>query len=240
MILIPAIDLQEGKVVRLHKGEFDKVTVYSDDPAAVARKWEKAGAQRLHVVDLDGARQGCLQNLDTIAKIAKSVTIPLQVGGGVRSAGEIKTLLAEGIRWAILGTKVTEDTRFLKDVLFRWADSILVSLDCRDGMVAQRGWTDTSALKGTEFARQLQDWGLKGLIYTDIARDGTLSGPNFQGIEELLQTVGIPVIASGGIAGMDDIKRLCEMQDKGLIGAITGKAIYEGTLDLKKAIRYAQ
>jgi len=236
MIVIPAIDIKDSKVVRLHQGKFDEVTEYSEDPVAVAQKWEAEGAQRLHVVDLDGALSGKIQNFNIIAKITKSVKIPVQVGGGIRSKADIDGLFATGVSWAILGTKIVEDTGFLKTVLNAYGEKIIVSLDCSNGIVAQRGWTSVSSLKGTDFARSLEQAGLKCLVYTDIARDGTLKGPNIEGLKEILNTVKIDVIASGGISGIEDIKKLNALKSDQLIGAITGKAIYDGRLNLKEAV----
>lgn len=240
MIVIPAIDIKDAKVVRLHQGKFDRVTEYSKDPVAVAKQWEGQGARRLHLVDLDGALTGQMQNFKIVAKIAKSVKIPVQVGGGIRGIEDIFRLLESGTANVILGTKAVENKEFLTRILQKWQKNIIVSLDCNKGNVAQRGWTSTSDIKGTELAKALQKAGLQCLIYTDIAKDGTLSGPNFEGLEEILNTVTIPVIASGGVAGMEDIKKLCRLGPKGLLGAITGKAIYDGRLDLKEAIAYAQ
>jgi phosphoribosylformimino-5-aminoimidazole carboxamide ribotide isomerase len=240
MIIIPAIDIKDAKVVRLHQGKFDRLTEYSSDPLAMAQKWQEQGAQRLHLVDLDGALTGQMQNFKMVAKIAKSVKIPVQVGGGIRTTEDILRLLESGVANVILGTKAVENKDFLKQTLKKWKKNIIVSLDCNKGMVAQRGWTTTSDIKGTDLARELEGAGLQCLIHTDIAKDGTLSGPNFKELEEILNVVKIPVIASGGISGIDDIKKLCRVKPKGLLGVITGKAIYDGRLDLKEAISYAQ
>lgn len=240
MIIIPAIDMKDAKVVRLHQGKFDRLTEYSSDPAAMAQQWQEQGAQRLHLVDLDGALTGQMQNFKMVAKIAKSVKIPVQVGGGIRTTEDILRLLESGVAYVILGTKAVENKDFLTQALQKWQKNIIVSLDCNKGMVAQRGWTTTSDIKGTDLARELEEAGLQCLIHTDIAKDGTLEGPNFKELEEILNVVKIPVIASGGISGIEDIKKLCRLESKGLLGAITGKAIYDGRLDLKEAITYAQ
>jgi len=236
MILFPAIDIQDGKVVRLIQGKFDQVTEYSHDPVSIAKQWEAQGAPWLHVVDLDGAKSGALKNKDIILKVARSVKIPVQMGGGIRTKEDIASLIEGGISRVVLGTKAIEDTTFLLDVLGSWNEKIAVSLDCSKGFVAQHGWTTTSQLKATELAKELELLGLKYLIYTDIARDGMLSGPNYEGLKALLDATRIPVIASGGIANLDDIIRLKSLEPRGVIGAITGKAIYEGKLDLKKAL----
>ena len=238
MIIFPAIDIKEGKVVRLRQGEFSKVTEYSSDPVAIAQKWVDQGAQWLHVVDLDGAQTGEIKNFGVIVKIAKSVKVAVQVGGGIRRWEEIEKFFDNGIQRVILGTKVIEDRSFLKDILAQWSTKIAVSLDCQDGMVAQRGWTTVTDLKGTDLAKELETLGLQYLIFTDIKRDGMLQGPNFAALEEILQTVKkTAVIASGGVANLGDIERLLPLKVKGLLGVITGKAIYEGTLDLKSAMR---
>lgn len=236
MIIFPAIDINGGKVVRLRQGEFADVTEYSQDPLAVAKKWADAGAQWLHIVDLDGALHGKIQNFDIIAKIAHAIPLPIQVGGGIRGEAEIKKLLKAGIQRIILGTRVIQDRAFLKDILKHYGAKIAVSLDCKDGKVTQRGWTETTTIKGVDFARELEAAGLQCLIYTDVKRDGMLTGPNFEALSEILRTVKIPVIASGGIGSLEDIKKLLEIQPREVLGAITGKAIYDGKLDLKEAL----
>ena len=237
MIIFPAIDIKDGKVVRLLQGRFEEGTQYSTDPVKIAEQWVEKGAQWLHVVDLDGAKTGELKNFDTIAKIAQSVDIPIQIGGGIRTKDDIKRLLDANIKRTILGTKIIENREFLKDTLNQWADNIAVSLDCSEGMVAQRGWTSLTDLKATDLAKELEGMGLKYLVYTDIKRDGMLTGPDFDGLETLLNTTNISIIASGGISDINDIKRLCAFESKGLIGAITGKALYEGKLDLESALK---
>jgi len=236
MIIFPAIDIKKGKVVRLSQGKFDEITEYSGDPIATATVWENKGAQWLHVVDLDGAQTGEIQNLDLVFKIARSVSIPIQLGGGIRTKEEIQALLDGGVARVVLGTKVIEDRMFLKEILGQWKDKIAVSLDCSKGMLAQRGWTSTSNVKAIDFVKDLEAFGLACLIYTDIARDGMLTGPNWGGLCELADATDIPIIASGGISNIGDIKKLLSIEHKGIIGAITGRAIYEGKLDLKEAL----
>jgi phosphoribosylformimino-5-aminoimidazole carboxamide ribotide isomerase len=177
-----------------------------------------------------------MQNMETILKIAASVKIPIQTGGGIRTEEDIKRLLEGGVARVILGTKVIEDRMFLKKVIDRWKEKIAVSLDCSNGMVAQRGWTSHTNIKATDFVKDLQALGLTCLIYTDIARDGMLNGPNLAGLEELADITNIPIIASGGISDIEDIKKLLTLEDKGIIGAIIGRALYEGKLDLKEAL----
>lgn len=237
MIIIPAIDLKDGKVVRLVQGRFDNITTYPDDPISTALRWESLGAQWLHVVDLDGAQRGTIKNFDVIVKIANHVKIPVQMGGGLREQSDIDSLLQNGISRVILGTKAIEDRDFLKGNIKRWSNRIVVSLDCSKEMVAKRGWSSTSNLKATEFAKELQDLGLQCLIYTDIARDGTLKGPNFQGVQDMLASIQIPLIASGGVSKIEDIKKLSEYESQGLQGVIIGKALYEGKIDFLEALK---
>lgn len=237
MMIIPAIDIKDGNVVRLLRGNFENVAVYSNDPVGIAQKWEAAGAPMLHVVDLDGALTGFGKNFEVISRIATSVRIPIQLGGGIRSQYDIARFIAGGISRVILGTKAIQNREFLKEVLKEWKEKVIVSLDCTNGVLAQDGWTKISNLKATVFAKEIEPLGVSCLIYTDISRDGTLTGPNIDGITELLQTVKIPVIASGGISSLQDIKDLLKLEARGLTGIITGKAIYEERLDLKEAIK---
>jgi len=236
MIIFPAIDINGGKVVRLRQGEFSDVTQYSTDPLSVAQNWVRAGAKWIHIVDLDGALHGEMKNFDIIAQLAKKIPVPIQMGGGVRTEDDIEKLIFAGIKRIILGTRVIEDRPFLKKILARFGDKIAISLDCKDGRLTQKGWTETTKVKGTDFAKELEALGLQCLIYTDIKRDGMLTGPNLEALSEILSTVKIPVIASGGIANIDDIKNLLTIKPRPVMGAITGKAIYEGKLDLKEAI----
>ena len=240
MLILPAIDIKDGKVVRLFKGRFDMVSEYASDPVAMAQRWEDLGAPYLHVVDLDGAQSGERRNQALIKKIAKELKIPVETGGGIRSREVVDDYLNAGLARVILGTKVVEDRAFLSDVLSVGRERIAVSLDCSNGFVAQRGWVDTSTIKGTDMAREFEVMGLKYIIYTDIARDGTLEGPNMSGLKEMLDAVDISVIASGGVSALDDIKALLALERKNLYGVITGKAIYEGKLDVKMAFDLCQ
>ncbi len=245
MIIIPAIDIKEGKVVRLFQGQFHRVTEYSHDPLAMAQHWENQGAQLLHIVDLDGARTGDMSNVDVIKKIAKSIKIPIQVGGGIRSTERIDELITAGIKRVILGTKAIEDETLLCGALDKWQNHIAVSVDCAEGMLSQRGWVEVTKIRGTDFAKKLESLkpkGVKCIIYSDIQRDGTLGGLNFQDIEEILQAVKMHVIASGGISSLTDIHALCNLRNKYplLVGAITGRAIYENKLDFKMAVQTTQ
>lgn len=237
MIVIPAIDLKDGKVVRLAQGKFDAVTQYSEDPVEVAKHWEQEGAEWLHVVDLDGAKTGEMKNLSAIKKIVKNVKMKVEVGGGIRSVETINELIGSGVSRTILGTRIVQDKNFLKSALAAAQEGIAVSLDCSKGKVTQRGWVEASDISGVDLAKELAHAGLKCLIYTDIATDGMLSGPNISGLKEILNAVKIDVIASGGISGLNDIQKLLGLKAKNLIGAITGKAIYEGKLNLKEAVQ---
>ncbi len=239
LIIFPAIDIMGGKVVRLKQGQFDQRTDYSEDPLAVAMHWKSQGAQWLHLVDLDGAKTGEMQNIGLIKRIAKDVNIPVQVGGGVRSIDRIKELIDAGVRRVVLGTKAISEQNLMKEPFKNYLDHIAVSVDCSQGLVTQRGWVETTKIKGTDFANEMEAQGIKCLIYTDIHRDGMLQGPNIPSIREILKTVNIDVIASGGISGTHDIIELCLLKEQhpNLLGAITGKAIYElQYFDVKAAL----
>lgn len=237
MILLPAIDIMNGKVVRLYQGQFDQVTEYGDDPLKTARHWESLGARYLHVVDLDGAKSGECRNAQVIQRIARGVSIPVETGGGIRSREVVDDYLNNGIARVVLGTRAVEDQAFLADVLKAWGDRIAVSLDCSNGFVAQRGWVETSTVKGVDLARELVSMGLKYIIYTDIARDGALTGPNIPGLKAMLKLEGVHIIASGGVKDISDIRVLAALESSNLYGVITGRAIYEGKLDLAEALK---
>lgn len=237
MLVIPAIDLKEGNCVRLLQGRKDAVTVYSNDPANTAKRWAATGATLLHIVDLDGAFSGNQKNLDAIIKIRKSVKIMLQVGGGIRDSGNLLRLFSAGIDRVIIGTAAIEDPEFLTVSCNKYPGRILTGIDAKDGMVAIKGWEEVTAITAKELAKRLAMVGSAGIIYTDIKRDGMLSGPNLEATREMVERAGIPVIASGGISSLEDITNL--MKIKNLWGAITGKAIYSGAFDLREAIRLA-
>lgn len=240
MIILPAIDIKQGRVVRLFKGQFDKITDYGADPLSMARQWEDMGAPYLHVVDLDGAESGNRINQSIICRMAREIGIPVETGGGIRSHETISEYMQAGIARVILGTRVVSDRDFLKRALADWGERIAVSIDCSNGFVAQRGWQETSSIKGIDLAREFSAMGLQYIIYTDIARDGTLEGPNMTGLLEILDNVSVNVIASGGIKDVSDIKTLAALKRSNLYGVITGKAIYEGKLDLKQALELCQ
>jgi phosphoribosylformimino-5-aminoimidazole carboxamide ribotide isomerase len=237
MLVIPAIDLKDGQCVRLLQGKKEAVTAYSNDPVATAKMWESCGAKLLHVVDLDGAFSGTLKNLDVIIKIRKSVRIPLQVGGGIRKIGNMINLFSAGIDRIIVGTAAIEDPEFITDSCRKYPGRILAGIDAKEGMVAIRGWEEVTSLTAKEMARRLELIGIAGIIYTDITRDGMISGPNIEETKEMVESVRIPVIASGGVSCIDDIKNLLKIRN--LWGVITGKAIYSDAMDLREAIKFA-
>ncbi len=238
MFVIPAIDLKDGLCVRLQQCRKDAVTVYSGDPAATAKRWESYGAKILHVVDLDGAFTGVQKNLESILKIRKSVKMTIEVGGGIRDIAAADKLLSAGVDRIIIGTSAIEDSNFVVDACNRFPGKVYVGIDAKDGKVAVRGWESVSSIDAKELAKRVETAGVSGIIYTDISRDGMLTGPNVAAQQEMVNTVNIPVIASGGIATAEDIRSLLRI--KKLWGAITGKAIYSGSLDLREAIRLTE
>ena len=237
MLVIPAIDLKDGQCVRLLQGRKDAVTAYSNEPAKTAKRWESYGAKLIHIVDLDGAFTGRQTNLDAIIKIRQSIKIPLQVGGGIRNIGNVMNLFSAGIDRIIIGTAAIEDPEFLAYACKNYPGKVLIGIDAKDGMVAIKGWEEVTSLSAKDLVRRLEMFGVAGIVYTDISRDGMLSGPNIDATRDIVESVKIPVIASGGVSCIDDIKHLMKIQN--LWGAITGKAIYSGVMDLKEAIRIA-
>jgi phosphoribosylformimino-5-aminoimidazole carboxamide ribotide isomerase len=235
MIVIPAIDLKDGKCVRLFQGKKHEVTTYSNDPTSVARLWEAYGAKLIHIVDLDGAFTGSQANLDAITKIRQAVKVKVQVGGGIRKIGNLIKLFSLGIDRVIIGTAAIEDPQFVTEVCSKYPGKILIGIDAKEGKIAIRGWEEVTSFDAKELAQRLEVVGAAGIIYTDIARDGTLWGPNIEEIKTIVKAVNIPVIAAGGVSRIEDIQNL--MQIKKLWGAISGKAIYSGSLDLKEAIK---
>lgn len=238
MLVIPAIDLKKGNCVRLVQGNKDAVTVYSQDPAMTAKRWESSGAKLLHIVDLDGAFSGNQKNLDAILKIRKAVRMTLQVGGGIRNIGNLINLFTAGIDRVIIGTAAIEDPGFLVQACRQYPGRVLIGIDAKDGMVAIKGWEEVTPIHAYDLAKRLELVGIAGIIYTDIRRDGMLTGPNIEAVRDMVDHVTVPVIASGGISNMDDIKNLSQIQK--LWGMITGKAIYSGSLHLKEAIQFLE
>ena len=235
MEIIPAIDLKSGLCVRLYQGDYDRETVYSDDPVSVAARWQREGATRLHVVDLDGAATGEQANLAVIEAMASRLSIPLQVGGGIRDLEAAERLLDMGVDRVVLGTAAVRDPGLVEELCStRGGDHVVVAVDARDGEVAIRGWTEGTSVKASQLIGQMADLGVQRFLYTDISRDGTLTQPNFEAIQELAGLTDHPILASGGIASTGHIKRLAAI---GVEGAILGKALYTGDLDLGDAIR---
>lgn len=234
MRIYPAIDIKNGKCVRLYKGDYNMVTVYNDNPIEVAREFKNCGASFIHVVDLDGARDGGSINKDIIFSIAKELDIPVQTGGGIRGINTVKEYLDNGINRVILGTAAINNPEFLKEAIEKFGEKIVVGIDAKDGYVAYSGWEKLSGKKAVEFAKEVERIGGKTVIYTDIATDGTLKGPSLESTKELIASVSIDIIASGGVSSFEDVMKLKEINVEGVI---VGKAIYEGKIDLKKAFK---
>lgn len=233
MLLIPAIDLKDGQCVRLRQGKMEDSTVFSDDPVAMAGRWVEAGTKRLHIVDLDGAFAGKPKNAGVIHDIASAYPeIDIQVGGGIRDDETIVTYLDAGVRYVIIGTQAVKDPHFVSEVCAEFPTHIIVGLDAKDGKVAVDGWSKLSKHDVIDMAQRFEQDGVSAIIYTDISRDGMMQGVNIEATVKLAQAVNIPIIASGGITNMDDIKALSAVEDEGIIGAITGRAIYDGSIDL--------
>jgi phosphoribosylformimino-5-aminoimidazole carboxamide ribotide isomerase len=237
MLLIPAIDLKDGHCVRLKQGDMDQSTTFSEDPAAMARRWVNAGARRLHLVDLNGAFAGKPQNNAAIKAILKEVgdDVPVQLGGGIRDLDTIERYVDEGVRYVIIGTAAVKNPGFLKDACSAFGGHIIVGLDARDGKVATDGWSKLTGHEVSDLGKKFEDYGVESIIYTDIGRDGMLSGINIEATVRLAQALNIPVIASGGLSGMADIDRLCAVESDGIEGVICGRAIYSGDLDFTAA-----
>ncbi len=240
MIIFPAIDIRGGKCVRLFKGDFNQETVFSDSPAAMARKWQAQGAEYLHLVDLDGALAGASQNLAAIEEILNAVDIPVELGGGIRTMAQIDKLLAMGIARVILGSVAVKNPALVKEACAKYGERIAVGIDAKDGIVAVEGWEKSGNIGVIELARKMKDAGVKTIIYTDISRDGTLSGVNVEATVKLAQESGVKIVASGGVKSLEDIKALKAQEHYGLEGVIAGKSIYTGSLDLQAAIKIAK
>jgi phosphoribosylformimino-5-aminoimidazole carboxamide ribotide isomerase len=241
MLLIPAIDLKDGRCVRLRQGDLDDATIFSEDPAAIAAQWFEQGARRLHLVDLNGAVAGKPKNEAAIKSIMQALgdAIPVQIGGGIRDLNTIERYLDNGISYVIIGTAAVKDPGFLRDACSAFPGNIIVGLDARDGKVATDGWSKLTRHDVLDLARKFEDYGCEAIVYTDIGRDGMLSGVNIQATVQLAQHVKIPVIASGGVTDLRDIEALCAVEDQGVEGAILGRSLYEGTLDFEAAQRLA-
>ncbi len=239
MLVIPAIDIQDGRCVRLRQGDLEDATVFSDNPAEVARRWVDAGAERLHVVDLDGAKAGRPVNHKTVADIVQACgDIPVQVGGGIRDEDSADAYLSTGVEWVIIGTRAVNTPHFVEDLCVEYPGRIIVGLDARDGKVAIDAWSKLSEHDVLDLAQKYENDGVCAIIFTDISKDGMMQGPSVESTRELAQAINIPVIASGGVSKLDDLKTLARYQDEGIQGAIVGRAIYEGGIDLAEAIRH--
>lgn len=240
MLVIPAIDLKEGRCVRLEQGLMEKDTVYSDSPAAQARIWQEQGGELLHIVDLDGAFAGVPRNKAAIEAIVQAIDIPTELGGGVRDLATIEAYLTLGIGRVILGTVAKEKPELVKEACRLFPGRIVVGIDASNGFVAVRGWADVTEKKATEMAKEMEGFGVEAIIYTDIARDGMMQGPNLEATRALAESINLPVIASGGVSSLKDIENLMAIEGSGVVGVITGKAIYSGALDLRAAVALAK
>ena len=239
MIIIPAIDIRNGYCVRLDQGKLENETVFSKDPVFMAKLWKAQGAERLHVIDLDGAFSGIPQNLGTIAEIAGSMDIPVQVGGGIRNTDTINKIFSAGAGKAILGTTAIYDTDFVKKACARYVDKIIISIDVRDNKVAIGGWKDLTTVSAVELGKKMADYGIKEIIFTDISKDGMLAGPNLKAIEDFSSKVNVSVIVSGGVSGIDDIRNIMALGSKNITGVIIGKALYTEKIKMEDAIEAA-
>ncbi|GKV66815.1 MULTISPECIES: 1-(5-phosphoribosyl)-5-[(5-phosphoribosylamino)methylideneamino]imidazole-4-carboxamide isomerase [unclassified Sporosarcina] len=233
MILFPAIDIRGGKCVRLIQGDYDQEVIYNDSPTDMAQEWQRQGAEYIHVVDLDGAKTGDSLNRKAIEAIAKAVTIPVQVGGGIRTMDIVDSHIANGVARVIIGTAAIQDPEFLKQAIKKYGEKIAVSIDARNGLVATDGWTEMSDVKAVDLLQELDKIGVKTVVYTDIMKDGMLQGPNFEELQIMNEASSIDIIASGGVSTEEDISKLAA---KDMYGAIIGKALYEGKLSLEKLL----
>lgn len=236
MIVIPAIDLKEGRCVRLEQGEMHRDTVFSDNPAEQVLKWQQAGAELLHLVDLDGAFAGQPKNKAAIEAILKALTIPAQLGGGIRDITTIEAYLSLGLSRVIIGTAAQRNPELVIEACQKFPGQIVVGIDAKNGMVAVQGWAEVTDITAVDLAKKFEDCGVSAIIYTDISRDGMMAGPNLEATKSLAEAISIPVIASGGVSSLKDIENLMAIEASGISGAITGKAIYTGAIDLAEAI----
>jgi len=241
MLLIPAIDLKDGQCVRLKQGDMDQTTVFGEDPAAVARRWVDKGARRVHLVDLNGAFAGKPKNEQAIRAILKNIgsEVDVQLGGGIRDLDTIERYLDAGLRYVIIGTAAVKNPGFLQDACTAFGGHIIVGLDAKDGKVATDGWSKLTGHEVVDLGKKFEDYGVESIIYTDIGRDGMLSGINIEATVKLAQALSIPVIASGGLSNLEDIRKLCDVEDEGVEGVICGRSIYSGDLDFEAAQQLA-
>lgn len=240
MLILPAIDILGGNAVRLTQGDYQKQKTYSEFPEEVAVKWQDAGAKFLHVVDLDGAKQGAPANIFAIKRIVDSINIPIEVGGGIRRMNDIENLLDIGVERVIIGSAAVEDPDFVMEAAENFGDQVIVGIDARGGIVAVHGWCDSGEIQATELAARMGDYGISTIIYTDIARDGMMKGIDAAQVANIAEHAGINVIASGGVSSIEDIKNLKAYENEGVVGAIIGKALFEGTIELADALKAAE
>ncbi len=236
MIIIPAVDIKNGKCVRLLQGRMDQETVFSDDPAAMARRWQEQGAELIHVVDLDGAFEKSPQNLRSIKQILETTNADIQVGGGIRNEETVRMFLNIGVTRVIIGTEAIRNPRMVRDASQAFPGRIVVGIDARDGQVAIEGWAETTQTEAVDLARQFEDCGVAAINFTDIHRDGMQTGPNIEETRKLAEAVSIPVVASGGVSTLEDVRNLMPLEASGVVGIISGRALYSGTLDLREAM----
>jgi len=232
--IIPAIDIKESKAVRLFKGDPNAVKVYSDNPVDIAKQWEEKGAKHLHVVDLDGAFEGKPKNYKVVEEIVKSVNIPVEFGGGLRSYDAVKAMIETGVDKVIIGSLAYEDRDTFEKIVADFPQKVILGIDAKDGKLAIRGWLEKADITPLEFAKRYEKYPIWGYLYTDVNRDGTLVGPNIEGTKELAENLSKPVIASGGVSSLDDVKRLYQLKDLGVYGVVVGKALYEGKIKLEE------
>ncbi len=235
MIIFPAVDIQDGKAVRLRRGDFDDATVFGNDPVELARRWQADGAEALHVVDLDAARTGEMSNVDIVERIVKAVDIPVQYGGGVRSAKSLAYIAGIGVHWVVMGTAAMTAADLLDSALAWLGDRLVVGMDCSGGMVATHGWQRRSQMSATRFLKILEEKGVKRVVYTDVARDGMLRGPDLEGLEELAASTPLELIMSGGVTWLDDLRLLAKLPAPNVVGVIVGRALYEGSFTVAEA-----
>ncbi len=240
MIIIPAIDLKDGKCVRLAQGDFSRMTVYAENPAEIAVQWQAQGAERIHIVDLDGSLAGSPRNREVILNLVRAVRIPIEVGGGIRDIKTVEFYVSHGIRWVILGTAALKNEVFVKEACQVFRGHVMVGIDAKDGLAAIEGWTEKTSEPAVDVARRYEGYGLEAVIYTDIKRDGMETGINIEATRIFAEAIEIPVIASGGVAGIEDIKKVVEIETAGVMGIIVGKALYTGGLYLPEAIMMAK
>ena len=238
MLIIPAVDIKDRKCVRLVRGDPQFETVYSTEPVFQAKYWEREGAKRLHIVDLDGAFEGKTKNLDIIQRIVEEVNIVVQVGGGIRDNRIIRALKNRGVHKIVIGTAAVENRKFIKNLWKTEPESIIIAIDAHDGFVVKKGWKEVTDKRAVDLVKELEEYGVQEVIYTDINRDGTLEGPNYDSIETMLTVTEIPIIVSGGVSSLDDLKRLTQYENDGLRGVIIGKALYEGRFKLSEALKF--